>query len=193
MADIGIISQTTTSSHILNHYEFKGILEHLEGIEKDIHTVNNSRKDSLKYSDASIRLTSKHYETLKLYELETHVGLQECLDYSNRKGLLYTIHKLEQEYDCKNSIDKILASNIALCMFRIQELTKKYNDLINNKFVDSRNNPIYNKDELALSRIISTELDRVHKQLNNSILTLKSLKTTTPKITVNVDKASLNL
>ena len=78
-------------------------------------------------------------------------------------------------------------------MFRIQELTKKYNELTSNKLIDFNNRPIYNKDELSLARAISTELDRTHKQLNNSILTLKSIKTTTPKITVNVDKAHLNL
>lgn len=193
MMHFGIINNTDKSSNILNHYEFEGILDHLEGIDSDIKTVKTSRKDSFKYIVSRDRLKNKVDENLKMFELDTHVGLQECVEKNNRKGLVYTIYKLEQEYGCSNGIDKMLISNISLCMFRIQELTKRYNQLVQNRLIDTRNNPIYNKDELALSRIISTELDRAHKQLNNSILTLKSLKTTTPKITVNVDKANLNL
>jgi hypothetical protein len=103
--------------------------------------------------------------------LDTHLPIANSVSEKYRPFLINIIEDIEKEYECNTAIEKSLAEIIASSHVRIIYLS----DVLNNNI---------SLDKVNFVSIISKELDRTHRQLINSISTLRQIKM--PSIPFNV-------
>jgi hypothetical protein len=92
------------------------------------------------------------------------------------------IVKTEKEYQCKTAIEKSLAELIALSHIKIITISKTMNYYLSGKAG-------INKDVNDFYSVISKELDQAHRQLTNSVITLRQIKVSTSSFNVNAKTA----
>ena len=109
--------------------------------------------------------------------LDTHSPASMSVQEEYRHFLVEMIKRVEHEHDCKTAIEKSLAETIALSHIRIISLTKHFTNC-------AVSDPFLSKEATDYYNLISKEIDRAHRQLNNAILTLKQVKT--PRTALNV-------
>jgi len=109
--------------------------------------------------------------------LDTHSPASLSVQEEYRHFLVEMINRVEYEHDCKTAIEKSLAETIALSHIRIVSLTKRFNAYTVDDVTPT-------KEATDYYNLISKEIDRAHRQLNNAILTLKQVKT--PRMPLNV-------
>ena len=109
------------------------------------------------------------------FEIDTHVGLMETFEPEYRGLVKEYTSQLILEYDCKTGIEKSLAEIIANAYIRIIDNSRRLNKELNcENITPSRNIYIAN---------LSKQLDRLHRQFNSAVFSLKQLKQ--PNLEIN--------
>lgn len=121
-------------------------------------------------------------DALFVLGLDTHTPVAESVDDEYRYFINEIIQRIEREYGCKTSIEKILAETIALSHIRIICLSKTMNNYILGKIS-------INKEINDYYRIIGKELDRAQRQLDSAIMTMRQIKMPRASFKINAKTA----
>ena len=121
-------------------------------------------------------------EAIMLMGLVTHYPLLDTVDRRYAALMLTITRDIEKEHQCTTTIEKILAENVAVAHLKMVDVSRRLNGML--EFMDhSVDNSVVPKQVEALSR----QADRAHRQLLQSITTLKQLRQ--PTLEVNIRNA----
>lgn len=117
--------------------------------------------------------------------LDTHVPVAESVPDEHKYLITEFINRTEEEYQCETAIEKSLAEVIALSYIRVISISKTMSH--------------YSVGEVKINRdindffvIVSKELDRAHRQLTNSIMTLRQIKVAATPMNIKANTAFIS-
>ncbi|MDC1205324.1 hypothetical protein N8083_00555 [Candidatus Pacebacteria bacterium] len=133
-------------------------------------------------NDKAIELFFKSQHALGL---DTHVPVAESVPYEHRYLITEFINRTEEEYQCETAIEKSLAEVIALSYIRIISISKTMSGYLAGQVG-------VNRDINDFFTIASKELDRAHRQLTNTIMTLRQIKVVSTPMNIKANTAFIS-
>ena len=141
--------------------------------------------------EAQKKILDESMNIMRAFENETHIGLIEAVSEQYRSAVKELSTQIIKDYDCKASIEKALACNVAHSYIKILDSSRKLNNELNCREI--------NQNRTAYIGILSKQADRAHRQFLSALMTLKQIKA--PLIEMNIkthtafisDKQQINL
>ncbi len=123
-------------------------------------------------------LLGKSDEAQMTMGLEHHYPLLDTVDRRYAALVLSIVRQIEQEYDCKTTVEKILAEQITIAHIKVIAHSATYQDWLGSA---GRSDSRIKAQELeALSR----QIERAQRQLLSSLTALRQIKH--PQLEVNI-------
>jgi hypothetical protein len=143
--------------------------------------IRNFSKKMGKYKDK--RDLPQHYiddwtKAVTAIGLDTHFPVSETVPEKYQDMLIQVIRDTEAQYNCKSTFEKMLAETIACMYVKSIFFSEKLNNL-----VSSEKDPSNEKTRFYES--IGKEIERTNRIMNNSILTMTQLKSSSLPFKVN--------
>lgn len=122
---------------------------------------------------------------IRMHGLENGFWVSNISVGKYRSALTKMRQKIIEEYDCKSSIELMLADKIVTSFWRIMKCEEIYNRIFQNE------EGVFAYTQLTINMLkeINRGLEITHHQHNNNIILLKELKQPNLKVTVKTDNA----
>jgi len=117
--------------------------------------------------------------------LDTHVPVAESVPDEHRYLITEFINRTEEEYQCQTAIEKSLAEVIALSYIRVISISKTMSSYLAGQVG-------INRDINDFFTITSKELDRAHRQLTNTVMTLRQIKVAAAPMNIKANTAFIS-
>ena len=176
------ISDQTSQDKIKKARDYISIQNTIYAPDYLLESFTDYMNEKVETAKATKEDVQKFKEALFVLGLDTHTPVAESVDDEYRYFITEIIQRIEREYGCKTSIEKLLAETIGLSHIRVICLSKTISNYSCGKVS-------INKDINDYYRIIGKELDRAQRQLNGAIMTMRQIKMPRTSFKINAKTA----
>ncbi len=150
-----------------------------------LNEFNNLCKETKPTSDQIERKTEVRKEISRFFGLENGLWVSNLGYKRDSSALARMRQKIKREYDCKTSLELMLADSIVACYWRIMNNEMKINRLIDNEDYS------YSFDQIKINvmKELSKEVDLANRRLNMNIILLKEMKQPALKVNIKTNNA----
>lgn len=135
---------------------------------------NGSRKEQQQIEEEALKEVSA---VMYGFEAETHIALMEGFIERYQGGAKEMCKQFIRDFDCKNSVEKILAETATIAFMRYLDTSRRFNGCLTA-------NENITPNLTGFLTMLSKQMDRSHRQYLTTIATLKQLKS--PNIEMNI-------
>lgn len=171
-----------TKNKVLEMFRVKGDLSEVlyelgnDLLPKFLHGTKKEREGVRKTLDEKVM--SMMYG----FEADTHMTLMEGFGERYRVGAKKICKQFIHDFDCKNSVEKILAESAAIAFMRYLDGSRRLNGCmdVSEHISDERTRYL---------GYLSKQMDRAHRQYLSALMALKQLKAPTIEMNIKTNTA----